>query len=82
MSRRICSVLVVAWLFSLVAVAAIAQSVAVVPLQEPVVLSGADIAFRVEGRQGTTPVGKLIIRFDGRWVEPKSAPDLTRLASR
>lgn len=82
MSLRTCSVLVVAWLFSLVAVAAIAQSRGVSPLSEPVVLSGGDIGFRVEGRQGNTPVGKLIIRFDGRWVEPRSVPQPITLASR
>lgn len=82
MSLRTCSVLVVAWLFSLVAAVAIAQSRGVTPLPDPVMVSGADIAFRVEGRQGNTPVGRLVIRFNGRWVEPTSVPQPTMLAAR
>lgn len=80
MSRRAWSVLVAAWLLSLVAVGAVAQSQAVTPLPEPLTLSGADIAFRVEGTQGGRPVGRLIVRYDGRWVEPRSVTEPIRLA--
>jgi hypothetical protein len=63
--------LVVVWVASLFAVAAIAMAQArqTVPLPEPMVLSGADVGFRVEGRQGGTPVGRLVVRMDGKWVE-------------
>lgn len=45
---------------------------AVVPVPTPTVISGDDIGFRVEGLRGkTTPVGKLVIRLNGQWVEPE-----------
>jgi hypothetical protein len=63
--------LVVVWVVSLFAVAAIAMAQArqTVPLPEPTVLSGADVGFRVEGRQGSTAVGQIVVRMDGKWVE-------------
>jgi hypothetical protein len=39
------------------------------PLPEPVVFSGPDIGFRVEGRTGDMPTGKIVIRVNGKWVE-------------
>jgi hypothetical protein len=35
----------------------------------PTVFSGNDIGFRMEGRRGTTPVGAIVVRIDGEWVE-------------
>jgi hypothetical protein len=39
----------------------------------PVVLSGGDIGFRVDGYAGPDrrPAGRLVVRVDGRWVEPE-----------
>ena len=82
MSRRSWSILIGVWLLSLVAVAAVGQSRAITPLSEPVTISGSDIGFRVEGIQGNAPVGKLIVRYNGKWVEPKSAPAPVKLAAR
>ena len=82
MSRRSWSVLIAVWLFSLVAVGAIAQSRVVRPLSEPITLTGSDIAFRVEGEEGQRPVGKLIVRYNGQWVEPRAAAGTVTLASR
>ena len=42
------------------------QSVAPRPVT-PVVLSGADIGFRMTARRGDTPVGELVVRVDGEW---------------
>jgi hypothetical protein len=81
-SLRTWSVVVAVWLLSLAAVAAVAQSRVITPLAEPVILSGSDIAFRVEAEQGSRPVGKLLVRYNGRWIEPKSAPGTLNLASR
>lgn len=39
----------------------------------PTVISGSDIGFRMEGRRGNTPVGRLVVRVNGRWVEVESA---------
>jgi hypothetical protein len=41
------------------------------PLPEPVVLSGADVGFRVEGMIFDVPVGRLVVRLNGQWVEPQ-----------
>ena len=35
----------------------------------PTVLSGADIGFRAEGHKGGVPVGTLVVRVDGKWVD-------------
>ena len=72
MSIRTGISLAVVWVGSLVAAAAIATAQArmTTPLPEPIVLSGADVGFRVEGKQGGTPVGQFVVRFDGKWVEP------------
>jgi hypothetical protein len=70
MSPRMIFGLVAMWVVSLFAVAAIAMAqTAVVPLPSPVVLSGADIGFRIEGKQGEHPVGQLVVRINGQWVE-------------
>ena len=35
----------------------------------PTVVSGPDVGFRIEGMRGGTPVGRLVVRMNGRWVE-------------
>ena len=35
----------------------------------PTVLSGGDVGFRIESYDGSTPVGKLVVKIDGQWVE-------------
>jgi hypothetical protein len=37
----------------------------------PVVLSGSDVGFRVEAYEGNIPVGKLVVKVDGQWVEAR-----------
>ncbi len=57
------------WVASLGAVAALAAAQAPSNQREPAVISGADLGFRVEGMQRGFPVGKLVVRIDGQWVE-------------
>lgn len=38
-------------------------------LVAPTVVSGSDLGFRIEGNKGSVPVGRLVVRIDGRWVE-------------
>jgi hypothetical protein len=45
-----------------------AQAFATRPVT-PVVLSGADIGFRVTGLKGNAPLGQLVIRVNGEWKE-------------
>lgn len=33
------------------------------------VMTGSDLGFRVDGLRGDTPVGSLVIRVNGEWVE-------------
>jgi hypothetical protein len=74
---------VVLWIASLFTVAAIAsaQLGQVVPLPEPKVFTGTDIGFRVEGSQGDTPVGHIVVKVDGKWVEAQMGPAAPKLAS-
>jgi hypothetical protein len=50
--------------------------------QPQAILSGADIGFRVERRNGETPIGTLVVRVDGKWVAAQFAggvkPALTK----
>lgn len=49
------------------------------PPLEPNVVSGADIGFRIDGFDGRQPVGTLVVKVDGRWVEPKTPPSMMLL---
>ena len=76
MSFRASVGLAAVWLTSLLVVGMLAKGQAFQsnPLPEPVIISGSDIGFRVEGRLGNAPTGRWIIRMDGKWVEPQVAP--------
>jgi hypothetical protein len=66
---------IVAWVISLVLVgifasAQVPQTPPVQPpLNAPTVLAGNDLGFRMENMQNGIPVGKLVVRISGRWVE-------------
>jgi hypothetical protein len=80
MSLRARIGLVVVWVASLVAVAALAKAqVRMNPLPSPVVLSGSDVGFRVEGLMGNTPAGTIVIRVNGKWVAPTASTGGVRL---
>ena len=62
-------------LLALVIVAALAgilrvsaQSIGTTPVA-PHVVTGGDLGFRIEGLRGNTPIGRLVVRVDGKWVE-------------
>ena len=76
MPVRTIFVLAMFWVVSLFAVGTIAngQSYGINPLTEPKILSGPDLGFRVEGEQNGAPVGRLVVRINGRWVEASSNP--------
>ena len=38
-------------------------------LVAPTVISGGDLGFRVESNQDNVPVGRLVVRINGRWVD-------------
>jgi len=74
---------VVLWVASLVTVAALAsaQTWRMTPLPSPVVLSGSDIGFRVEGQIDNAPAGTLVVRVNGQWVVPRTPTGPARLAA-
>jgi hypothetical protein len=39
----------------------------------PNVISGNDIGFRMEGQKGARPIGRLVVRINGQWVEAEFA---------
>ena len=77
MSLRARIVLVVLWVASLVAVGVWAQT----PSQsEPKLISGSDIGYRVERFDRTgKPVGTLVVRINGQWVEAGFAVGVAKL---
>ena len=77
MSFRARIALIVVWLSSLLAVGTLAsgQLRGFEPLVEPIIISGNDVGFRVDGSLGGVPAGALVIRrMNGEWVEPKPLP--------
>jgi hypothetical protein len=51
------------------------------PQQTPpeTVLAGPDIGFRVESQRGNVPEGRIVVRINGQWVEPRFSPGVRRL---
>jgi hypothetical protein len=41
-------------------------------LVKPTVLTGPDVGFRIMRWEGKTPVGQLVVKVDGVWIEAKS----------
>ena len=77
MSLRARMGLVVLWLASLVVVGVWAQTL---PLAEQKVISGSDLGYRVERMDRTgKPVGTLVVRINGQWVEAGFAAGLSRI---
>ena len=67
-------VLVLVWILSLVG-AGVAGAALTQRGDDPKVISGSDFGFMVEriGRDGV-PIGRLVVRVDGKWVDPQVAP--------
>ena len=49
---------------------------------QPTVISGNDLGFRVDGRKGDTPIGTLVARVNGQWVEVGFSVAISRLTAR
>jgi len=71
--------LAVLWALSLVVVSVISSSAQAQRGQRqpgfemltvaPTVVSGNDVGFRIERTQDGLPVGRVVVRVDGRWVD-------------
>jgi hypothetical protein len=66
------------WALSLVVVSALSSSAQTQrggrpgpdrATESPTVVSGSDVGFRIERTQDGIPVGKVVVRVDGRWVD-------------
>jgi hypothetical protein len=57
----------------------LAQPSTPMPPPDPSVLTGSDIGFRVVYFDGRKPVGTLVVRVNGQWVEPKTPPSMMLL---
>ena len=60
---------------------ATAQGAVAIRPVPPRVLSGGDFGFRVEGLRGDTPVGRVVVQVNGRWVPVEVAHVEPRLLS-
>ena len=49
------------------------------PVDPPFVVSGADLGFRVTARKGTTPVGSIVVKVNGQWVEAQLGTAIGKL---
>jgi len=81
MQKRIGVIL--AWALSLVAVGALTHAQAPAPqVKAPTIISGSDLGFRVDKNNGSTPVGTLVVRINGQWVEADFTVGIKRLTAR
>jgi hypothetical protein len=78
--------LVVLWAASVVAAGAWTQAQApLVPSPSappPTIISGNDLGFRVDRQKGNVPVGALMVRVNGQWVEVEFGAAMKRLTAR
>ena len=70
--RRI-AVFALLWVASLLVVVTIAraQVYPINPLPQPKVIFGPDFGIRIEGEQNGVPVGPLVVKINGKWVEAR-----------
>jgi hypothetical protein len=77
--RTRAGIVVMVWVASLVAVGVWAQA----PSQpDAKVLSGPDIGFRIERQERGTPIGKLVVRVNGQWVDAAFAAGISRVGTK
>jgi hypothetical protein len=79
--RLTCAVLAAVFTFFAGAAWGSIQASQSVPVP-PTILSGADIGFRVQSRNGEIPVGTLVVRVDGKWVVPQLAMGVKLLTTK
>jgi hypothetical protein len=41
--------------------------------ESPTIVSGPDIGFRIERTRDGIPIGKVVVRVDGRWIDTEMA---------
>ena len=71
---------IAAWMISLFVVGGLVASAQRLTIS-PTLVSGDDIGFRIERTVEGLPIGKLVVRVDGRWVDV-AAPSTNGNAAR
>jgi hypothetical protein len=79
MSMRARIGFVLMWLASLAVIGAWAQAV---PQPDQKVISGGDLGFRVERTERGTPMGRLVVRVNGQWVEAGFVAGISRVGTK
>jgi hypothetical protein len=74
--------LVVVLMAFLVALGAWGDAQTLQPRTPAGVISGSDFGFRVDRRKGNTPIGTLVVRINGQWVEVQFSAGTSRLTAR
>ena len=79
------------WALSLIIVGAFAHAQTTQPRIKPVqpspiipgatVMSGSDIGFRIQGREGDRVLGTLVVRINGEWIVAEPAGGVKNLTS-
>jgi hypothetical protein len=67
--RVVLAVMVLVAVLSFAAGAGYAQRLFGTDPLPPTVLSGSDVGFRVEGQRAGKPVGNVVVRVNGQWME-------------
>ena len=52
------------------------------PTEPPTIIAGTDLGFRIDRHRGNTPIGRIVIRVNGEWVEVEDAMAVKRLTAR
>ena len=47
-------------------------------LVAPTVISGSDLGFRIESNRDNVPVGRLVVRINGRWVDAQVGSEIPK----
>jgi hypothetical protein len=56
------------------------QKLFVASTPSPKIITGDEIGFRVDGYKDGVPVGTVVVKVDGKWVEPLPPPPTARFA--
>ena len=81
-ARRMALLLTVVVVMSLATAWAYAQAPFGNRAVTPTVLSGPDVGFRVEAQRAGTPVGRIVVRINGQWVEAEFGSSVRQLTAK
>jgi hypothetical protein len=68
-----------AWVLSLVVVAAASRLMLAQTTGDKRIVTGSDLGFRIDSDRGGVPTGRFVVRVNGTWVEVKETVGAARL---